>query len=218
MGLAVEVWTIFSGDPPSEKLTPFAESLHERWGTRPGDAIRQRRKEDIEACHVIGAAYQHFSFMDCIYRRHGDSLQPVVQVEGDLFLRGYKKEQPLSEKLSALFKETLSEADILVAPYAIGRHIDHQLVHAAVKGLRSQIWFYADYPYARESSLELNAWQDRSGESYLIPVSGEGLEQWQIAVSAYTSQISTFWQNIDQMKRSLRDYWGAGGGSLLRRF
>ena len=218
MGLTVEVWTIFSGDPPSEELTPFADSLHERWGTLPGDAIRQRREEDIEACHVIGAAYQHYSFMDCIYRRHEDSRQPVVQVEDDLFQRGYKKEKPLSEMLSALFRETLSEADILVAPYGIGGHIDHQLVHAAANSIPSRIWFYADYPYASQSSNERSAWQDRSRESYLIPVSSEGLEQWQIAVGAYTSQISTFWQDIAQMKRSLRDYWGTGGGSLLRRF
>ena len=43
--------TIFAGDPPTGPLSPFAQSLHDRWQADPV----ARRGEDIEALTLLGA-------------------------------------------------------------------------------------------------------------------------------------------------------------------
>ena len=50
-GQAVQVITIFAGDPPPGLLSPFAQSLHDRW--QAGSVAR--RSEDIEALTLLGA-------------------------------------------------------------------------------------------------------------------------------------------------------------------
>jgi hypothetical protein len=41
------------------------------------------------------------------------------------------------------------------------------------------------------------------------------MDAWEKAVAAHTSQISTFWDNLDEMRAELRDYCQMGIGSTL---
>ena len=52
-GEQVSVWTICAGDPGPEPISPFAETLQNRW--RVGrDAVAIRRSEDVQSCAVLG--------------------------------------------------------------------------------------------------------------------------------------------------------------------
>ena len=62
-GEAVEIWTMCAGDPPPGLLTPFAETLHQRWGTG-FDSLAERRTEDYAAAAVLGASIVHFDIPD----------------------------------------------------------------------------------------------------------------------------------------------------------
>ena len=67
-GARVAVVTVFAGAPePGDGLSPFAQSLHERW-EQPSGAVRMRQEEDREALSVLGAAALHWPYTDCVYR------------------------------------------------------------------------------------------------------------------------------------------------------
>ncbi|OTA21863.1 2'-N-acetylparomamine deacetylase [Xenorhabdus beddingii] len=60
------------------------------------------------------------------------------------------------EKLHQVLAE--SRPDIVIAPAAIGHHIDHQIVHHAICSLQNNQWqlvFYEDLPYAYEFTLDI---------------------------------------------------------------
>ena len=213
-GAKVDVWTIFAGDPPPGPLTPFAESLHARWGTGAGSAPA-RRREDESACARLGAGARHFDYPDCIYRLNPDGT-PVIDGEDDLFQAAYGGESELERELTAVFGGALPADVCLAAAFGIGRHVDHQLLVRAVRNLPYEVWFYPDYPYAAGDSTEKQAWEMAPGRSLLAPVGAHGLAAWQAAVEAYRSQISTFWDGPEQMRARIRAYWRSGGGGLLR--
>ena len=44
-------------------------------------------------------------------------------------------------------------------------------------------------------------------DAKIFPVSAAGLDVWKDAVAAHTSQISTFWSDLDQMRSAIQNYW-----------
>ena len=213
-GDSIEIWTICAGDPPDGPLSPFASQLHERWDTGL-EAMDIRRREDISACKILGAAYRHFPIPDCIYRRDPFTGDPLIKENDDLF-------QPLPESQANLVKELRKDllrrlpSDChLVAPMTLGNHIDHQLVRLAAESLDRDLWFYADYPYAVQKKTGDAAVLSPVSQIFSQSISPAGLRAWQDAVAAYKSQISTFWGSLSEMKTAIRDYWRVGGGCKL---
>ena len=52
-GDVVEIWTVCAAAPdPSQPFSPFAQSLHARWGTGPA-SVAARRAEDIASCQQV---------------------------------------------------------------------------------------------------------------------------------------------------------------------
>jgi LmbE family N-acetylglucosaminyl deacetylase len=138
LGIRVEIWTVFAGDPPPGQLTPFAQSLHDRWGTGT-ESVQKRREEDEQACALLNVKSFHFAYPDCIYR-YTTSGQPVIKGEDDLFQKEYGGEEPLVEQLCAQLQRCLPSNAAIAAPYAIGGHIDHQVVVRAAQKLGREIW------------------------------------------------------------------------------
>ena len=64
-GWVAQMITIFAGDPPPGRLTPFAHSLHDRWAAEPA----ARRDEDVYALRMLGAEAIHWPYPDAVYRR-----------------------------------------------------------------------------------------------------------------------------------------------------
>jgi len=206
-GHHLEIWTICAGDPSEEDLSPFALEKHRSWGLGL-DAVQIRREEDQKACQIIGAAPRYFSYLDCIYRKppEGEFYYPA---EGDIFGGLDPREADLIERLSNQLLEELPDDARVVAPLGIGNHVDHELTRKAANRLGIPLTFYADYPYAREvDGKEILDFMDCSLDWQYeeVPVSETGLEKWILAAKAYRSQISTFWENDEDLGLQIKEF------------
>ena len=238
-GNRVEIWTICGGDPPDAPLSPFAKQLHERWqiGT---EVVKDRRQEDVLASKRLGVAYRHFDWPDCIYRVKAETGQPLIGGEEDLF--SACPEEPVIFELAELLKRAVPKGASLVSPVALGSHVDHLLTRFAAERSNLPLYFYADYPYVLHSPefselIELYS-QGKMGKKIATPtqtdldqeklsgprwcrlptaLSEEALQNWQSAIAAYRSQISTFWGGTADMELAIRNYWAGGGGRLLQK-
>lgn len=207
-----QIWTFFSGSPKGSNLSDFALSLHNRWKLTL-DAPKIRRLEDRRACRILGAAYMHFNLPDCIYRRDRRG-NPIVQEEVDLYQPIPTSQQYLVNKIYTDILSSSLPEDIIVSPMAIGNHIDHRIIVAAIKQISNRtILYYEDYPYIIKS-------QDSQFDfSQLTPIkfalSEANVIIWHAAIAEYQSQISTFWKNKNSMKQEIIAFADRGGGMNL---
>ena len=213
---AVSVWTVCAGDPPPGPLSAFAAALHARWGAGLA-APEARRAEDRASLALLGAAYRHEPLPDCIYRRDPHSGAALYASEAALWDPIAPAEQPMIAALQARLAAQLAQAAAprLVCPLALGRHIDHRLTRQAAEGLTPIRWYYADYPYVLAAGDELAALRRAGWTTTTFPVSPAGLTAWQDAVAAHTSQISTFWPDLEAMRAAIADYCHQNGGVQL---
>ena len=217
-GAQVEIWTICAGDPPREPFFPFAEELHQRWGTSGQAALTVRRAEDRAACARLGAVPHHFDLPDCIYRRQPGSDLPLVERSEDLFRGLNPVEQPLVDAWAQRLGQALEgEIAQVVSPLTLGGHMDHALTRAAAEKLGRRLWYYPDYPYAAMHAVDVPAWLGPGWEGLAQVISDQGLEAWQAAVAAYASQVSSFWPGTEAMRAAVAAYAQTQAGFRLWR-
>lgn len=204
-GDVVSIWTICAGAPePSQPFSPFAQSLHERWGTGPASVIA-RRSEDIISCQVMGASYHHLSLYDCIYRcdAHGQFYYASEEaLNGPL----HPYEAVRAAELISFTAEQLPADVRVVCPLALGNHVDHQLTRLAAEQTGCQLWYYADFPYVLEQPGQLQALVQAGWNRTCTRLSAAGLSAWQDSVAAHASQISTFWADEAAMRGAITEY------------
>jgi LmbE family N-acetylglucosaminyl deacetylase len=216
---ASAVWTICAGDPPPGPLSPFAESLHQRWGVGR-DAIRARRSEDLISCSRLGADCHHFPIPDCIYRCSAIDGQALYASEEAIFGSLHPDESSLVGEIADLLAQKLHECGKtdtvrLVCPLALGGHVDHRLARAAADLLGQPLWYYADYPYVIEKAADIPSLLPWGYHLYIYHLSSAGLEAWMAAVAAHRSQISTFWADMTAMEAAIWAYARNNGGVRL---
>jgi len=211
-----EIWTICAADPPGEPLSPFAETLHQSWGLGE-DATRIRREEDRKASQIVGAVPRYFSFLDCIYRK-SDSGNYYYLSDHDLFGGLDPREANLINTLTKELKDQLPANARIVAPLGIGNHVDHDLTRKAASRLGIPLYYYADYPYARETEgkeiLNFMAGSTEWGEE-TFPISKNGSQGWQEASGSYQSQNPIFWETEEALKEEIKAYSSTMGGVRL---
>jgi LmbE family N-acetylglucosaminyl deacetylase len=211
------VITCFAGVPDYRVISPFAAGQQQRWGQSTGP-VEQRRREDVTATAYLGARCQHWSYLDCIYRRHPASGEFLYASEVALFAEVRREEYNLIDELALrLGTSLLVEGAVIYAPLAVGRHVDHQLVFRAVLKLRGrgfQVRFYEDYPYAEEAEelgLALQQWA-----SPPLPVvqllSEEDLRGKVAAIRLYRSQLDVLFGSELSVATRVRSYALAVGG------
>lgn len=187
-GERVAVATVCAAPPPTH-LSPFAQSLHARWR---GAGEFDRLREDLDAVSLLQATPIHLTIPDCIYRR-GPTGEWLYDSEAAIFGEVSEAEDYLVAELGGAFRriELTDNAPVFV-PYALGHHVDHQLVKRAGEtwGRTSGRSFrcYADYPYA-----------ETIPGGVAVPLSEAGRRQKILALGAYHSQLSTFWITDSQM-------------------
>ncbi len=220
-GEQVYLWTICAGDPPEGPLTPFAHTLHDRWKTG-FSAVAQRRAEDIASCDVLGASHKHFDTPDCIYRHSALTGDPIIRAEEDLTAWLKPGEAPLAACLARSLAEALPAGCNLVSPLALGGHVDHRLTRMVAESrlvrLRTaSLCYYADYPYTLFDPFNPTNRKTREKRwiSIVNPISPDGLEAWKRSISAYASQISTFWESLAEMEQAIDLYAKESGGVAL---
>lgn len=187
-GERVAVVTVCAALQPAQ-LSPFAQWLHQRW-REAGEF--DRLSEDRRALTLLQAIPFHLSIPDCIYRQ-GPQGEWLYDSEEDIFGEVSSVEDYLIEELTTAFQlfELKTEAAILI-PYALGNHVDHQIVKRAGeawgRGGGRSFQYYADYPYAAALPGGVG-----------VSISAEGRRQKIEALREYRSQLSTFWLNEAEM-------------------
>jgi LmbE family N-acetylglucosaminyl deacetylase len=229
-GRTPETLIVFGSEPDhSRPLTPFAQAMHEDWGFSARDVIASRRAEEAAAQAILGSMERVLPFRDAIYR------EDHYLSDDDLFGSPAAAERNLPRDIVAsvdLPRRPNSDTRVY-APLAVGRHVDHQLVHRTGTQLAAEgwdVWFYEDIPY----SLKPGAFDDRLTEIGTacqiepvarIPVHGV----WDTkldGILSYPSQLETVFLNYvgvganrADINAALQEYAGsAGEGELVERF
>lgn len=222
-GEQVSIWTICAGEIPAGPLSEFAIKLHTRWQTG-GQAVEQRRIEDIASCNVLGADYRHFSVPDCIYRfteTNQMAGEQSVIIRRHLYSEEtflgpiHPAEETLIEHLASLLKKQLPEEAVLVSPLAIGGHVDHRLVRRVAELTGRQLLYYADYPYCVQSPQDVARLTQNNWERISYRLSEAALHAWQDSIAAHTSQISTFWSDLAGMTQAITKYYESNQGVTM---
>ncbi|MBI9044827.1 MAG: PIG-L family deacetylase [Anaerolineaceae bacterium] len=217
LGLQVEIWTVFAGDPPRGKLTPFARELHARWKLDDEEMLNAegRRVEDAQACIRISADWRHFQWPDCIYRKAPGTNQPIVQKEEDLWFLPDNLEYYLIREIRETLLVELKKTDLVVAPMGLGNHRDHLLLNKVVGVFNPGVSYYADFPYSSSRINEETALREKYEPEKKILISSNGLSAWQAGISEYRSQISTFWKDLGEMEEDIQIYARQESSSFL---
>lgn len=216
-GERVLVVTITAGEPQTTKRSTFAEFLHHNWGFSASEGVAMRRAEDGAACAQLGAETMHWHLPDAIYRLHPESEAPLYTSDEDIFGPVHSSEDGLVQEIAQFFTSLPSAARV-VAPLAIGNHVDHQLVHAAAARVwQTALLYYEDYPYVQRHPQELARRTQPASEwrSYLIPLTHAALNARLAATQAYTSQLSSLFNNDADLEASIRAQVARTGGERL---
>ncbi len=204
-GDRVSIWSICAGKPPAGPLSPFAQSLHARW--RAGSqAVHLRQAEDRRACQKMGAEPVYLDIPDCIYRTARKTGEHLYASEESLFGPLHPAEHRLVQRLARRLARNLPPEAQLVAPLALGNHVDHQLTRQAAEQSERSLCYYADYPYAAKAAEELEILRQSGWQSRVWPISPPALQAWIAAVWEHQSQISTFWSGLEDVQDQILVY------------
>jgi LmbE family N-acetylglucosaminyl deacetylase len=211
-GIAVEIWTVCAGDPPPGPPSDFARRMHAIWKTSSAEeTVTLRRIEDQNAARRIGAAVQHLTIPDAIYRRSpADELLYTETVFGT----PNPDDSQLAEEVARQISQNLTQYDTLVCPLAVGGHIDHRITRAAAELLNRPLWYYADIPYLLNHPDEL-APMTTGMTSKTFFVSSKGLTAWQNSIAAHASQISSLFTDLQDMRQRIKEYQQSNSGLPL---
>jgi LmbE family N-acetylglucosaminyl deacetylase len=215
-GEQVNIWTVCAGEPPVGDLSPFAKELHARWEVSQ-NAPAQRRIEDARSCQRLGATPRYFSITDSIYRRHPQTHEFMYASEGALNGPLQPADSQFILPIQKEIRQSLMPDGILVCPIALGNHVDHQLTRQVAEGLNRPLWYYADYPYVLRCKTQVEQMEREGWGSQVFHISEDGLAAWMDAISAYGSQISTFWVSDLDMRQAITDYLRSNDGIRLWR-
>jgi LmbE family N-acetylglucosaminyl deacetylase len=215
-GQSVLVVTLMAGDPPAVDVSPFAQSLHDRWEFQT-EAVARRREEDRTACQILRADCLHWALPDCIYRHDPLTGEPYYNSNQDIFGRVHSDEKVLQDILVEKLAK-LPEHGRVLAPLSVGNHVDHQVTRSAAESCFGvELIYYEDYPYAAvPGAVEtITATDGELWHSQTIPISEAAMEKKINAIAAYASQMSTFFLDRADLEQQVQNYSKFIGGERI---
>jgi LmbE family N-acetylglucosaminyl deacetylase len=211
------VVTVAAGDPPAGELSPFALELHALWGSRPGMSA-MRRVEDEAACRRLGAELLHWEVPDSIYRRSARDGRALYPHGRAIFAEPDREEEPLIADCARRI-QALPAHDRLVAPLAVGGHVDHRIVRMAAERARpTALLHYEDFPYVRRFWALRRAMGRRAGwVAEVVPLAPEALRAKVEAIEAYASQVGSLFPGPGGVEKEVLGWARKVGGERLWR-
>ncbi|MGJ3240673.1 MAG: PIG-L deacetylase family protein [Anaerolineae bacterium] len=212
-GHTVEIITVMAGEPtPPLPDTPVVRDNHQRWQAG-GNPIMARRKEDYIATAIVGAQARHLDVLDCIYRTdaEGNALYPN---EASL----WEVVHPCDDIGSVLNELDLHSTDQLYAPMGVGAHVDHLIVRnwawQFAQNTSIPVQFYLEYPYLRKHEAINTAYRFFAGGVLTVdrPFSEIAMQHKVQAMTAYRSQIKSFWDDTSAIDAEVRRTFAHGKG------
>ena len=106
------------------------------------DYMRLRRAEDAAAAERLGVALRHLPFREAPHRGYGSAPELFAEIRADDAIVA-----ELAPSFAALIAETAP--DLILAPQAIGGHVDHLQLVAAFRQIApaGPVLWWRDFPY-----------------------------------------------------------------------
>ena len=221
-GERVAIATIFAGVPPAAMpLTPYARWHLVEWGVASvADALATRRIEDEAATAILGATLHLLPFVDGVFR--DDRYRSWDELRTQLVPADANLSTEIADALLA--RGVIGPETVVTGPLAIGRHVDHQAVFAAMRLLAARgvrIRGYEDYPYAADEAeyARRMATPDLAGATSVTVGITQWLETKVRAIGCYTSQRARLFPTTP-MPEAVRAYGSrvAGDAGVAERF
>lgn len=206
-GDPVRVLTLFAAGSQSDEVPPFAAQQHRMWGNPP-DANRLRRAEDLVAYARLGCYdVYHLEAADAVYRldSNGNARYDTVQA---IFGAIHPEETDYDLALLEWVRPYVPANAFVLAPWAIGNHVDHQLTYKVGRLLEAEGWevgYYEDVPYV--DKIDIGNWEPTGTQEYRIETLGLGEADMAAKIAAmayYRSQIPVLYGSEAEMSRRLR--------------
>ncbi len=217
-GERVAIATVFAAPEPAGPLSDLALMLHRGWGLPFGRVIAIRRAEDRDACRALGAEPLHLELPEAPYRRDPASGAPLYADARALFRPVAAADAATGAALRAALRE-LPPARLMVAPLAVGGHVDHHLVRAAAERCYgAALEHYEDFPYvARWRSLARARRPRRAWASRVIVLDEADVAARCAAIACFRSQVRPLFRPAARMERAVRRRVARVGGERLWR-
>lgn len=141
-GAEITVATVFTATVPDPQGFALACQLDKGLGPEV-DYMARRREEDRRACAVLGAEARHLPFAEAPHRGYASAPE---------LFAGVRLDDDAAERIAPAFRQLLEELrpDLLLAPQAVGAHVDHAAVVEAMTALApaAPVLWWRDHPYA----------------------------------------------------------------------
>lgn len=210
IGDSVLVVTVTGAEPPAGPQSAIVQSLHRRWadslGETPEAIVAQRRAEDWEAFGILRAAVLHLDFLDCVYRAGPDGA-PLYPGPTDMFGAFNPVDAGVVDALAAALM-ALPDAGQVYLPLGVGGHIDHGVTRQAGERAFQDVAYYEDYPYTMTPGALAAVLPPASRGEWkpeTIWLTETAMSAKIESVSAYRSQISSFFTGLDDLAAKLRE-------------
>jgi len=215
-GRRVVVVSVFTASVPDPRGFALACQLDKGLGPEV-DYMALRRGEDAAACAALGVEPVHLPFREAPHRGYDSAPELFDGVrEGDT------ADAALAPALAALI-DALAP-DLILAPQAVGGHVDHVQVVRALDRLRpvAPIAWWRDFPYTVRSPEPKQPYATRFDAlpEVSVPVDAETEDAKRRACEAYASQLDFQFGGVGGLRRRLADgaqaelFRSAGWGGL----
>ncbi|MEJ2867899.1 PIG-L family deacetylase [Actinomycetospora sp. OC33-EN08] len=204
LGADTLVVTCFTGSTDPAVVTPFGLSTQLDKGLAADvDYMALRREEDRRALETLGVTGRHLGLLEAPHRGYDSAPELFAGRHDDDVVAG-----PLAEALAPL----LADADVVLAPQALGDHVDHQWVSAVVSELvdPARVAWWRDTPYVlrRPDAVPMD---HVAGREVAVDVASV-LERKVAAACCYVTQVPFQFGSDDDAGAAL----GAAPAEVLR--
>lgn len=175
----------------------------------------ERRREDELAMKAMDCNFVHLGFEDGVYRRSPTSGDYIYQTTREKFVRPRIEDASHIEELFLVLRRLSQNIGslLLVAPMAIGYHVDHSITAHNALRLESDsvdLLFYEDFPYVLDPSYS-HGFEDspqnamdrlgrRPGTRYALNLDPEAKAE---VLRHYESQVPVLFEDESDLWSSL---------------
>ncbi|RSM35688.1 PIG-L family deacetylase [Amycolatopsis balhimycina DSM 5908] len=216
------VVTVFSG-APEPPLSAEARKFHRACGLADADAIARREAEDDRAMDVVGATPVRLGVPDALYRKDAAG-NPRYPRDTEISRAALESEAELIGELAAVMaaEPAVRDAELLLAPLAIGNHIDHRITRAAARLLDRDpdtVWWYEDAPYVIFPRALLEPFDESRTAPRIFRLTGGQWDRKLRGIGCYASQAPILLGGNTELPKYLTMYAESlAGGEPAERY